>query len=183
MPQSSIMQSIISTVEGFNLHVVTAPENANTPYDACIINFGVDTKERPVAMQMIHYTQDVAASLIGVELGNNPSHLSVLTFIMTVPVEIPNEQLNDILRLIVLANKTIPLGSINYSAIEKTTYYTYSLPLFDAPPSDLTLMTVLHTAIFVKQTFFSAIDEIACKETTLEQLLQESSNKSVKTGV
>jgi hypothetical protein len=173
------MQSIIGTIEGFDLHVITAPEEANIPYEACIINFGVDNKERPVAMQILHYTQEVAATLVGVDLETNPSQMSILTFIMTIPIEIPDEQLNDILRLIVLSNKTIPLGAINYSAIEKTTYYTYSLPLFNAPPSDLTLMTVLHTAIFVKETFFLAIDEIASKETTLERLLQESPQKAV----
>jgi hypothetical protein len=167
----SIMQSVVRFLEQFDFYVTRSSEE-NLPYEACIVNFGVDQKERPVTVQVMSYTQEAAASLIDVEVQPSPTKMSVLMFIMTNPAPIPEKNVQEVFRLMALTNKVIPLGAINYSEMEKATYYTYSAPLFEEPPSDLSLMAILHTAIFVRETLFPIIDELASGASTLEDVLQ-----------
>ena len=173
MPMKSVMHSIIKTLNELGLQVTTNETKEKMPYEACIVDFGLDEKDRPVAVQILHYSQDLLAELHEAEKEPNPTNLSILSFIMTIPCEIPQKTSGEILRLICLANKSIPLGCFNYSEIEKAVYYSYSLPLFQEVPTQLTLLAVLQTATFVKETFLSAIDDVAAGKTTVNMILEQ----------
>jgi hypothetical protein len=92
---------------------------------------------------------------------------------MTIPIEIPQKTTGEVLRLICLANKSLPLGGMTFSEIEKSVYFTYSIPIFHEPPSELTLLTILQTAMFVKETFFSTIEEVSAGKSTVNAILEK----------
>lgn len=179
MQKRAIIQTVNKFLDEFGLKFRTSEGPKELPYEATIVEFGMDEKERPVAVQILHYSQDLLASLRVDEKQPNPEHLSILSFIMTVPTKIPDGRSSEVLQLIALANKSLPLGGLNFSAVEKAVYYTYSLPLFDEPPTELTLLAILQTAIFVKETFFSTIDEVANGKTSVEKILAEPARKAV----
>jgi len=171
MPKNTIMKTLLKTLDELGLQSTSSGSKEQLPYESCIVDFGLDEKERPVAVQILHYSQDLLSSIHEGEKEPNPSNLSILSFVMTVPIEISKKTSGEIIRLICLANKSIPLGSLNFSEIEKAVYYTYSIPIFKEPPSELTLLTILQTATFVKETFFSAIDEVSEGKQTVNGIL------------
>lgn len=170
MLRKSIMSTIVKEVAEFGLQTTTSGVEEPLPYEACIVDFGFDEKKRPVALQILHYSQDLLSSIQEGEKSSNPLNLTVLSFVMTIPVEIPHKTTAEVLRFISLANKSLPLGALNCSEVEKSVYYSYSLPLFGEAPNEVTLLTILHTALFVKETFLSSIEEVAEGKSTVHSL-------------
>ena len=174
MPEKLIMKRLVKTLSEFGLQITTSNDEEKLPYEACIVDFGMDEKERPVALQILHYSQDIISAIQETEEEPNPTNLSILSFVMTIPVEIPLKTIGEVMRLICLANKSLPLGSLNCSEIEKSVYFTYSIPIFNELPSELTLLTILQTALFVKDTFLSTIDEVALGSTSVHKILEDN---------
>jgi len=168
-----IVKSIAEVFEKFGLQVKTATGEKEMPYDAALVDFGLDEKNRPVVLQVLHYSQEILSSLGEKTQKEEPVDLSILSFLITVPGEIPEEKNFEILQLISLANKSLPLGALNFSEVEHSVYYSYNLPILESAPDETTLLTVLHAALFVKETFFPAIDEVSTGKTSLEELLSE----------
>jgi hypothetical protein len=180
MTSKSIMRTVQKTLEELGLHFTSNEKEEQLPYEACIVDFGADEKERPVAVQLLHYSQDLLSAIHEGKKEPNSADLSILACIMTIPCEIPQETAGEVVRLICLANKSIPLGGLNYSEIEKSVYYTYSIPLFHEPPDQMTLLAVLQTASFVKETFLSVIDDVAAGKTTVNRILERPEPSSSK---
>ncbi len=177
MSKQSIILTIVKRLEEYGLQVTTSGLEGQFPYEACIVDFGFDEKKRPVAIQILHYSQDILSAIFEGESEPNPTNLSILSFIMTIPVEISQKTTGEVLRLISLANKSLPLGALNCSEVEKSVYFSYSLPVFEEPLSELTLVTILQTALFVKETFLSSIDAVASGTSTVHSLLKELPSK------
>lgn len=177
MPVKSIMRSVIKTIHELGLNTTVGGQEEKAPYETCIVDFGMDDKERPIVVQILHYSQDILSAIKEGEKEPNPSNLSILSFVMTIPVEIPQKAIGEVLRLICLANKSLPLGSLNCSEIEKSVYFTYSLPIFNEPPSELVLLTILQTAMFVKETFLSTFDDISEGRTSVNKILSYTEAK------
>jgi hypothetical protein len=72
----------------------------------------MDEKERPIVLQVIHAEQNVVQAAPQELQGELPadSDCHLLSFIVAVPVEIPEETVPEVLRLLDLANKSLPLG-------------------------------------------------------------------------
>jgi hypothetical protein len=172
MLEKKVMQTVFKTVNELGIPMASSDVKEQLPYETCVVDFGLDNKQRPISVQILHYSQDTITKLYEVDAEPNPANLSILSFIMTLPIEIPQKTTGEVLRLICLANKSIPLGGLNFSEIEKSVYYTYSIPIFQDPPSAVTLLTILQTATFVKETYLSVIDEVAVGTTTVNKILE-----------
>jgi len=173
MSSKQIIDEISDTFEKFGLQVKTATGEAEMPYEAALVDFGTDAQDRPVVLQVLHYSQDILGAM-GEDTPEEESiDLSILSFLITVPGEIPQEKYFEILRLLALANKSLPLGCLNFSEVEKSVYFIYNIPILQAIPDETSLLTILHSALFVKETFFPAIDEVSTGKSTLEALLEE----------
>jgi len=137
-----------------------------------VVDFWLDEKTRPVTLQILHYSQNVLAGIQGVEMEPNPSNLSVLSFVMAVPTKIPQENVWRGTSTHLPGNKSLPFGSLNFSEIENSVYSPMAF-LFSKPPHWTLLIAVLRTAEFVRETFFSAIDEVAEGTTTVNKILKQ----------
>jgi len=173
MPPQDILESIVNTFKEFDLQVTTPKSTQELPYNAALVDFGTDEENRSVVLQVLHYSHDILSSIEELSVVKSNVPISILSFLMTVPVNIPENTSNEVLRLISLANKAIPIGAFNYSAAEKGVYYSYNIPIHNEPPAEIILATILHTSLFVKDTFFMSVDLIAQGKETVESLMQE----------
>ncbi len=179
MNPTPIVKSIAEVFEKFGLQVKTATGEEEMPYDAALVDFGLDEKDRAVVLQVLHYSQGLLSTLgEKIQKDKEAVDLSILSFLITVPGEIPEEKNVEIFRLISLANKSLPLGALNFSEVEHSVYYSYNLPILKSVPDETTLLTILHAALFVKETFFLAIDEVSTGKTSLEEILVEKSEEA-----
>ena len=99
--------------------------------------------------------------------------LQMLGFLLTVPIEIPSETVPEVLRLLALANKSFPLGALNFSEIENAVYFSYGYPVFSNPPDDMTILMIINTILFARDSFFPTIDEVASSRQTVDTLIGE----------
>jgi len=176
MSLNSVINNVADTFETFGLQVKRITGEKEAPYEAALVDFGLDEEERPVVLQALHYSQNILSFLDENIQEKGDIDLSILSFIITVPGEIPEEKTLEVLRLIALSNKSLPLGALNFSEVERSVYYSYNLPVFEKAPDEVCLLTVVHAALFVKETFFATVDEIATGRSTLEEILNKKTN-------
>jgi hypothetical protein len=171
MGQATILEQVAKSFEGFGLQVMKGQEGVKQPYEAILVEFGADDEDRPLILQVLSYSQQIISSIVKQD-DAPPSDLNVLTFLMTIPVEVSENCILEVLRLVALSNKALPFGCFNYSENEKVVYFTYSLPLFFDPPSEMTLLTVVHTILFAKETFMTVIEEVAVGKESVASLVE-----------
>ena len=174
MKQKELFQKIRNTLEGFGLNITAPPEEeAKLPFQALIASFGTDEEERPLALQVLQYSKQIEAALMPEgEIKETPIDINIISFIMTVPVEVKSECLQEVLSLVALMNKALPLGSFNYSDTEKVVYYSYNFPICVDPPSEMILLTIIQTILFAKDTFITVIEDISTGKETIASFLE-----------
>lgn len=177
MDQLTILDHVAKLFESFGLQVIQSKEESKQPYGALLVEFGTDEEERPLVLQVLLYSQQIISSLVQ-QVDTQPSDLNVLTFLVTIPVEVAENRVNEVLRLVALSNKAMPFGCFNYSENERVVYFTYSLPLFFDPPSEMTLLTIMHTLLFAKDTFVTAIEDVATGKETIASLVNAAETSS-----
>jgi hypothetical protein len=167
------MKKVASTFEEFGFSTTTTKGEGAAPYEATLVTLGYDEKDRPLILQILLFSQKILESFEDSVEPVEYTKMGILSFVLTNPIEVPENRFSEILRLVGLANKAIPFGYINLSEPEKATYYTYSLPIFSSGPEEIELMTVLQTALFVKDSFFPVIEEVANGKIDVAQLLTD----------
>lgn len=177
MDQPTILDHVTKLFENFGLQVMKSKEESKLPYGAILVEFGTDDEERPLMLQVLSYSQQIISTLVQQE-ETQASDLNVLTFLMTIPVEVSENYINEVLRLIALSNKAMPFGCFNYSENEKVVYFTYSIPLFFDPPSEMTLLSIIHTFLFAKDTFITVIEDVATGKETVASIVNASEVKA-----
>ena len=176
------LHHVIQSLEGLGLEVTLCEKNENVPFDVALTTIGFDEQKRPLVLQIHQYDQNIVLASEEEAPSAPPDELlQMLTFLMTVPLEIPKETAPEILRLLALANKSFPLGALNYSEIEKSVYFSYGFPVFSTPPTDMTILLIINTILFAKETFFSAIEDVAQSRETVDTIIGESSLPAEKT--
>jgi hypothetical protein len=96
----------------------------------------------------------------------------MLNFVLPVPIEIPLETVPEVLRLLAIANKSFPLGCLNFSENERSVYFTYGYPVFSTPPDEATILMIMNATLFAKETFFPLIDQVASSRETVDNLIR-----------
>jgi hypothetical protein len=170
------IHDVIKVLESLGLTVTLCEKNEDVPFDVALAPLGFDEMNRSLVLQIQQYTQNIATA-VGIEIETdeeNPPNtdLQMLHFLVTVTVEIPEETIPDVLRLLALANKTFPLGALNFSEIEKSVYFSYGYPVFSTPPCEMTILMIVNTILHARDTFFSIIDEVASYRQTVDSLLE-----------
>jgi hypothetical protein len=172
MTQQTILQAMTKTFEDLGLYVTVPPEEPNLPFNGIIVEFGMDQEERPIVLQVLQYTKETAGFLKEGEKEETTAELNIVSFILTIPIEVQNTSVDETLKLLALINKALPLGAFNYSDVEKAVYYSYNLPLFLEPPLEMILLTILQTLVFVKDTFIPVIENVAEGKETVGTFLE-----------
>jgi hypothetical protein len=169
------IHDVIRSLEGLGLKVTFCEKNENVPFDVAIASLGLDEKNRPLTLQVQQYSQNIVTALAEVAEGteSQSTDLQMLGFLLTVPIDIPQETVPEVLRLLALANKSFPLGALNFSEIEKAVYFSYGYPVFSTPPDDMTILMIINTILFAKDSFFPTIDEVASARQTVDTLIGE----------
>jgi hypothetical protein len=174
MSEINVLQHVVQILKGLGLESTVCEKSPDVPFDVALVSLGMDEKERPIVLQVIHAEQSVvqaAPQELQEELSAD-SDCHLLSFIVAVPFEIPAETVPEVLRLLNLANKSLPLGYFNFSEIEKSVYYSYGYPVFSTPPCEMTILMVINTLLFAKETFFPTIESVANSRETVETLIQ-----------
>ena len=174
MTEIKVLQQVVQILQSLGLEPHVYEKSPDVPFDVALVSLGMDEKERSIVLQVIHAEQSVVQAAPQELQGELPadSDCHLLSFIVAVPVEIPTETVPEVLRLLDLANKSLPLGHLNLSEIEKSAYYSYGYPVFSTPPCEMTILMIINTILFAKETFFPTIDSVANSRETVETLIQ-----------
>jgi hypothetical protein len=167
------IHDVKKTLESLGLEVFLYEKNENVPFDVAIVPLGDDEKKRPIVLQVQQYTQNIATnSAFGAaEEPVENVDLQMLNFLVTIPVDVQKEFTCEIVRFLALANKSFPLGSLNFSEIERAAYFSYGYPVFSNPPCEMTLLMILNTIMYARETFFPGIDDIVSGGQTVDMLI------------
>ncbi len=169
------IQDVIKSLESLGLKVIFCEKTDELPFDVAITSLGFDEKNRPLTLQVQQYSQKIVTALAE-EHEESPAEstdLQMLGFLLTVPIEIPSETVPEVLRLLALANKSFPLGALNFSEIENAVYFSYGYPVFSNPPDDMTILMIINTILFARDSFFPTIDDVASSRQTVDTLIGE----------
>ena len=172
MAEVEALSRVVQILKELGLEPSLYEKSAEAAFDVVLVSLGLDEKERPIVLQVVQAEQNVvqAASQEGQE-GLSDLDCRLLSFIVAVPIEIPAETASEVRRLLNLANKSLPLGCLNLSEIEKSVYYSYGYPVFSTPPCEMTILMIINTILFAKETFFPLIDAVANSRETVETLV------------
>lgn len=171
------INDVIKVLESLGLEVTFCEKKEGVPFDVALASLGFDAMNRSLVLQVQQYSQDIAKG-IGLEEAEampKEAHFQILHFLLPVPIEIPKETIPDVLRLLAMVNKSFPLGSLNFSEIEKSVYFSYAYPVFSTPPCEMTILMIINTIIYAKDNFFPIIDDIASFRQTVDSLLEVKS--------
>jgi hypothetical protein len=182
MDQTSALQEANKIFEKYGLEVHFYKKTEKVPFDISLVSLGEDEKTRPLMMQVQQSTEKILEPFVKKQEKEEapilPNSLQMLTFLLTLPFEIPTSTAYEAVRLSLIANKSLPLGAFNYSEPEKAIYFSYSFPIFNNPLDELTVMLIVNTFLFARKTFFHAIEDVACGKETVESLLQSDIRSS-----
>ena len=160
--------------ETLGLKVQFIKKNKDIPGEMAFSTLGMDEYEKAIPFHMQQETQTIEMDV------NENSKNSVkkitfffLSFIVTVPIQIPPDKADEILHLLAIANKSLPFGAFNYSDNEQAVYFRYTMPILDQAPSQESYVVILNGILFAKETFFSLIHEVAVGNETVTSLLEE----------
>lgn len=174
--QEQPIHQIIQTLKSLGLSPILYQATKEVPCDVALTPLGMNDDNHSYVLQVLQAFQEV--SLMGMsEKGEDmeeKTKMHMLSFILPLSVEIPKEKEEEVLRLLALANKSMPLGHINYSELEKSAYFHYGLSVFSHPPCEKTVWMILEAVMYAVDTFFPLIVEIAASRETLDSLLQET---------
>jgi hypothetical protein len=174
MGEESLIHHVIKILESLGLEPILSEKTEQAPFDVALVSLGMDEKERPLVLQFIHskYGLDKGDLEEAALTGESPD-VHMLHFVLPIPIEIYGETVPEVLRLLAVANKSFPLGCLNFSEVERSVYFTYSLSGFAPPPSDMTILLIINTILFAKETFFPVIEQVASAQQTVESLIHE----------
>ncbi len=96
----SVMKSIQEALERLGLSFMAQPKEAKTPYAVCVVDFGMDEADKPVALQLLHYLPESEVSA-----SHKAAQMSILAFVMIIPVVIEKDRAVEVMRLIAHLNK------------------------------------------------------------------------------
>ena len=187
MTELSPLQHVVHILQGLGLEPKVCEKSPDVPVEVALVSLGLDERERPLVLQVVHAQQNVnqiSEEFVQIPPTENervsPAEtvFHLVSFVVSLPVEIPIDTTPEVLRVLSLANKSIPLGHFNFSEIENSVYYSYSLPVFSDLPSEMTVLMIINTILFAKDTFFSTIEEVAMARETIETLVQRGSPTS-----
>lgn len=177
--QEQPIYQVIQALKALGLSPMLYPATKEVPCDVALTSLGMDDENHSYVLQVIQALQEV--NLMGSsekEDGEEEkTKVHILSFILPLAIEIPQEKEKEILRLLALANKSMPLGHINYSDLEKSVYFHYGLSVFSTPPCEKTVWMILEAVMYAVDTFFPLIGEIAASRKTVDSLLQETTQE------
>lgn len=192
MTELSPFQHVTNILQDLGLDPKVCDKSPDVPVEIALVSLGLDERERPLVLQVVHAQQNVnqiseefvqVPPMENEEPSPGETEFHLVSFIVALPVEIPVETTPEVLRVLSLANKSIPLGHFNFSEIESSVYYSYSLPTFSDLPSEMTILMIINTILFAKDTFFSTIEEVAMARETVETLVQYGSRHKTSSRI
>lgn len=131
------------------------------PFEMAIIP--LQEKESQSHFLEIHqYTHDAEDS----------KKLFILNFILKNHLPIPEKQILNILKFSMHVNRSIPLGGIFYSDVEKCCYYQYGYPATTEIIQNDTFKIILNSSLVAKDVFFKSIQAIIEETATVDSLIQ-----------
>ena len=170
------IQEVLQTLEDVGLSPTYVPGTKEIPFDVALASLGLDEKNRSLVLQVQQHTKKSMQAVspgkgAAIEDGEVPDFV-LLSFLVTVPIEVSKKRAFEVLRFLALSNKTIPLGALQYSEVEKAIYYQYSFPVFSGASCELVVLSVINAISFAKDTFFAFIEDVALGKETVETLIQ-----------
>ena len=174
MAEIKVLNHVVQVLKGLGLEPTVCDKTPEVPFEVALVSLGMDERNRPIVLQVIHAEQSFiqATPQEAQEEPLQDSGVHMLSFVVADPIEIPEEAFTEIHRLLDLVNKSLPLGHFNLSEIEKSVYYSYGYPVFSTPPCEMTILMIINTILFAKETFFPTIEAVANSQETVETLIQ-----------
>ncbi len=146
------------------------------PFDVVLLALGMDDDNTPVTLQVHHYQQELVAPQEegATQEPKSLGTLHILNFLMTHPTELKPESFNEINRLLMLANKSLPMGSLSMSELERCCYFQFGLPVTTEEVQPATFQSIFNTILFAKEVFFDVIKDVHEGRTTVDEIIQSS---------
>ncbi len=181
--KSTPFQQLISFLNKNEIQHTVKEANQDIPFDVVLMALGLDAAKNPIVLQVHHYKQELTIpeevrqerQMEEKSLGT----LHVLNFLLTHTTELSEDRYGEIGRLLMFANKSIPLGSLAYSELEKCCYYQFSYPSTTETVQPATFQAIFNTILFTKEMFFDVISDVAAGKISVDQILQAASQESI----
>lgn len=158
---------------GFETHI--QPKTEQVPSDILLVPVGSDDQGKMFMLQIQHADQQIAVDL-GQKKEDSNRPLSFTTFLLGIPYEIPDDIKMDVMRMLLIANKALPLQGLGYSEPEKSAYFLFSYPSNEMEFSEDTLYGIIGTVGFVVDNIAPVVRDLSEKKTTVEKLLAEKAD-------
>ena len=171
------LEAISETLKKMGFETLLQNKTKDFPADVLIVPIGVDDDEQSFVLQIQHSVQDLSKQELSDGLGqfkavqNKP--FSFLSFLMAFPYEIPEKSAHDVMRMLFIANKALPLQGLGYSEPEKSAYFLFTYPSTEHKISEETIYGILGTIGFVVDNVAPVVRDLVSHKTTISQLLSD----------
>jgi hypothetical protein len=165
------LASLLNVFESYGLTAEIRTQESEPDFQQLMLLLGQDDKERPFWLQVRIIDPKATKSFPA-----SSENFALLNFFLLFPYQIPTERLSDIGRLVLAANKTLPLLGFGLSEAEGALFYQYNLPLNHHKLHQDTLLGCLASVIFAKESYSPLFDRVVTGE-SYESLLQLSSQR------
>ncbi len=174
---SDPLQRLISFLEKNEIHHTIQEKTDEIPFDIVMLALNFEDNgdgEKPCVLQIHHYQQELTIPEEAQKESSLKSlgTLHLLNFILTHPIDLPDNMYSEIGRLLMIANKSIPLGALSYSEIEKCCYYQFTYPVTTELVQPETFQAIFNSILFAKEMFFDAITDIALGKISVDDILK-----------
>lgn len=166
------LEAIAESLKKVGFETRLQKKSKEFPADILLVPVGMDDENKPFVLQIQHSTQDLSIN-VGKSEEAQKHPLTFITFLLGFPYEIPEQLSQDVMRMLFIANKALPLQGLGFSEPEKSAYFLFTYPNNEEKISETTLYGILGSIGFVVDNVAPMIRDLSTKRTTVAELLAD----------